>query len=656
MNRSQAFIHLLVCGTIFAYSSVAYAENFDLTDLSIEQLMESKVSTVTRTDQKFSDTASAVYVITQNDIQRSGVTNIPDVLRMAPGVQVAKISSSEWAITARGFNGRFANKLLVLLDGRTVYSPTFAGVRWENLDLILNDIERIEVIRGSGASVWGHNAVNGVINIITKHTEDTQQGLVSVTAGNEEHVIVGLSYGDQLDTNTHYRVFGKFLRRDESIDLQENNANDDRTQGRGGFRVDWNSLTGDQVMIEGDGYITSKFNEGFLLPADNQFNSASRQNLEQQTGASVLARWDHDFSVASRTHTQFYYEYFNEDDSAFGREKRNTFDLDFQHNVALSKENYFNWGLGYRFVASSLSDGDFVTVDPKHQDLHWISAFLQDKIIFFDDTVHITFGTKIQYYTLSGWDYQPSVRLMWKPHSEHRVWAAFSRATRSPSRGETALSLNPLPLPGSLPLRVEFQANPEFDEEQVYSYELGYRGWLGNQFSFDLAIFYNEYEDLFAGTFNQFTASIENSGNAKTWGIETAVDWRPINSLRFQVSYGYLRVNVRLPQQERPRNEPENQFSFRSSYDISPTVAFDLWVRYVDSIQTLSAFSGIKRDVDSYVGLDLRLAWKPFHNLEFSIIGQNLNNRSHIEYVEEIFGYPRQVERSVYGKIQWAFD
>lgn len=664
MNRRQAFIGFLVWGGIFAYSSLAYAEDFDPTTLSIEQLMNSKVSTVTRTEQKFSDAAAAVYVITQDDIQRSGATNIPGILRMVPGVQVAQISANEWAITARGFNGRFANKLLVLLDGRTVYSPTFAGVRWENLDLILDDIEQIEVIRGPGASVWGHNAVNGVINIISKHSEETQQGLVSVTAGNEELPIVELRYGEQLGNNAHYRLFGKFLRRNESLDLRGNDANDDWIQGRGGFRIDWNSQEGDRLMFEGDGY-ASDFNERFLLPADDQFSTPKRQNSEQSSGASILGRWEHDFSVASRIQTQFFYEYFNENDPEFGDEQNNTFDLDFQHDIAFLENNYFNWGLGYRFVTTSLSDSNFVSANPADKDLHLISAFIQDKAIFFDDTVHLTFGTKIQYYTLSGWDYQPSIRLLWKLHPNHHIWASFSRATRSPSRAETALRLKPLALPGSSSTFV-FQGNPKFDEEHVYSYELGYRGWLGNHLSFDLALFYNKYEDLFTGSVPQFDptngqilASIENSATAKTWGIETALEWRPIDDLRLQISYSLLRINFRqnsnLPPQERPQNEPENQFSFRGAYDVTSTVAFDVWVRYVDSIQALTTFSSPEREVDSYVSLDLRLAWKPIHNLELSVIGQNLNNRSHLEYVEEIFGYPREVERSVYGKIKWFF-
>jgi iron complex outermembrane receptor protein len=349
--------------------------------------------------------------------------------------------------------------------------------------------------------------------------------------------------------------------------------------------MDWNSQTGDRLLLEGDGYI-SDFNESFLLPADDQFKMATRRNSEQNSGASVLARWEHDISVASKTQSQFYYEYFNEGDSEFGNEIRHTFDFDFQHDIALQKNNAFNWGLAYRFVRNSVSDSIFVTTDPTNLNLHLVSAFIQDKAIFFNDTIHLTFGTKVQYYTLSGWDYQPSIRLLWKIHSQHRLWASFSRATRSPSRGETALNLKPLPLSNSSPLKFTFQANPNFDEEQVYSYELGYRGWLNNRLSIDLAFFYNEYKDLFTGSVENLdlandlmTLSSKNGATAKTWGIETAIDWRPIDPLRIQLSYSYLQVNHHQNntaiEVERPQNEPKNQFSFRSSYDVSPTITFD---------------------------------------------------------------------------------
>ena len=663
MNRVLEFIYCFSGCYFLAFCSSVHAEDFDPTNLSIEQLMESEVTTVSRTDQKFADTAAAVYVITQEDIQRSGVTNIPDVLRMAPGVQVARIGAGRWAITARGFNGRFANKLLVLVDGRTVYSPTFAGVRWENLDLVLADIERIEVIRGPGASVWGQNAVNGVINILTKHSEDTQQGLVSVVAGNEERAIVELRYGDQLGDDAHYRVFGKFLQRDSFVDLQGRDANDEWTSGHGGFRVDWNPNNGDRLLFEGDGYVGDT-NTGFLLPTDDQ-SGTPRSDPEQTYGANILARWEHDFSVASTIQTQFYYEYFDLQNNEFGSEDKHTLDFDFQHNLAISKDNYFNWGLGYRFVADSFFDAQYSTVDPTHQDLHLVSAFIQDKALFFDGKLQLTLGTKVQYYTLSDWNFEPAVRLLWKLHPEHRLWAAFSRATRSPSRGETAYNLEPIDLPRQFLDSFVLQANPDLSSEQVFSYELGYRGWLSNRFSLDMTFFYNNYDDLIYLTPNvvniftgQVTSSFENNASAQTWGFEAATEWRPFDPLRLQLSYSYLQLNSSQQgtfQQERSQNDPKNQVSFRGSYDITPTIAFDTWVRYVDSLLIQNVFLGTESTVDSYIGLDLRLAWKPIPSLELSVVGQNLNNSTHLEYIDAAFAYPKQLERSFYGEVQWYF-
>ena len=365
---------------------------------------------------------------------------------------------------------------------------------------------------------------------------------------------------------------------------------------------------------------------------------------------------------------QFYYEYFNQQDQQFGDEKRNTLDFDFQHDIALTEDNYFNWGLGYRYVASSLFDSTYVTADPTHQNLHLVSAFVQDKAAFFDNTVLLTLGAKVQYYTLSGWDYQPTVRLLWKFHPEHRVWAAFSRATRSPSRGETALSLKPQQVPerfSPFPISFDFAGNPALEQEHVLSYELGYRGWVGNRLSFDLAIFYNDYDNLVTG-YNvppdvsnpQISFTFENGASAQTWGFEMATDWHLLDSLRLQLSYSFLQVNYHnfnFSDEPKPNNDPENQVSFRGSYDITPTITFDTWVRYVDSISSINALFSPQYTIDSYVGLDLRLAWKPIHNLELSIVGQNINNSTHLEYVEEIFAYPRQVERSIYGKIKWHF-
>ena len=435
--RWRNFVPLAVLITLLRLPYVfAQAESeSDLTELSIEDLMEQKVTSVSKTEQAFSDTAAAVFVVTQDDLRRSGVTNIPEALRMVPGVQVARIDSNKWAITARGFNGRSANKLLVLIDGRSIYTPTFSGVYWETQDLVLEDIERIEVIRGPGASVWGANAVNGIINIITKHAEDTQGGLVSLTAGDEERVIAGVRYGGRLGEQGYYRIYGKHFERDGLVDESGRDAGDDWDLTRGGFRVDWAPSASDTVMAQGDVY-DGDIDQNFTVPSISSPTGGQRV-LESgdASGGSLLARWEHLQSLASRVSVQFYYERFRRNDT-FQNERRDTFDFDFQHELALTMRQEFIWGLGYRLSSDHITDAELVSVSPEERDLNLFSAFLQDRISLFDDHLELTLGTKLEYHTFSGWEYQPNVRTIWKPHRNHRLWASFSRATRTPSRGE----------------------------------------------------------------------------------------------------------------------------------------------------------------------------------------------------------------------------
>lgn len=657
--------------TIFSYflgfslfSNITFAVDTDFTQLSIEQLMDTTISSVSGTAQKFSDTAASIFVITQEDIKRSGVTNIPDALRMVPGIHVARIGVGKWAVTARGNNGRLANKLLVLIDGRSVYTVYFGGTRWENLDMVLNDIERIEIIRGPGASIWGHNAVNGVINIITKHSQDTQQGLLTVTAGNEERNISEIRYGNQLNEETHYRVYGKFIYRDQSINQQEITAPDTWKQGTGGLRLDWNSGQGDRVMLKADGY-HGVINDVMQLPTATPFDPPFVNN-EPNSGASFQARWEHDFSVASKTRTQIYYEYFDAVDEQFGDEITHTFDIDFQHEIALSDNNLFNWGLGYRIAMDSFYQGKVAHSLPVHKNLHLVSGFLQDKISLFNDRLQLTLGTKIQYFTFSGWNYQPSARLLWKAANEHHLWTSFSRAIRSPTRGETSLSLTPIPLSTHSSETIQLKANPSLQPDTVYNYELGYRTWFANRFSFDLVAFYNHYDHVVNGYFRpseiveqQTIVSFVNGATAQTWGFETVADWRPFDNLRLLATYSFLQFSVRdhinSPSRNRARENPKNKFSFHLSYDISKNVNMDAMVRYVDHFFVRDIILGSIREIDSYVGLDLRVSWKPLKNLQLSLVGQNINDDAHMEYIDEAFGYPRQVERSFFGQIQLQF-
>jgi iron complex outermembrane receptor protein len=371
------------------------AAEADLTDLSIEELMSRKVVTASRSEQNLSDTAAAVFVINQDDIRRSGVNTIPEVLRMAPGLQVARIDSNKWSVTARGFNGRFANKLLVLIDGRSVYTPRFSGVFWEVEDLPLEDIDRIEIIRGPGASVWGANAVNGIISIITKHAADTKGTLISLTAGNN-YQGGAVRYGTQFAEDGHIRAFVKYFRQDGLVDLTGHDAEDDWDIGRGGFRMDWRPQPNHSITSEGgiyNGTIDQNFNVPSLSTAAGQRRILASDGV---SGAHFLTKWEYMPSFKSRFSTQFYWSHLKQN---VGKARRDTFDLDFHHELALAKDHEFSWGLGYRISLDKIKDTLLVTYSPRRKHLHLISAFLHDSISFFGGRMKLTVGSKFEYHT-----------------------------------------------------------------------------------------------------------------------------------------------------------------------------------------------------------------------------------------------------------------
>lgn len=659
----------LIAITIWACSSTQVVAEADLTDLSIEQLMSRKVITASKTEQTFSDTAAAVFVIHQNDLRRSGATNVPEALRMVPGLQVARVDANKWAISARGFNGRFANKLLVLIDGRTVYTPTFSGVYWEIQDVLLEDVDRIEVIRGPGASVWGANAVNGIINVITKNASETNGKLVSLTAGNE-YQSAALRYGNQFDEQGYYRVYGKYFRHDGFVDRNGDNAGDNWDMARGGLRLDWTASPANTLMIQGDVY-NGDIDQNFIVPSLASVSGGERLlETADADGGSLLARWDYTHSLASRTSTQFYYEHFRRNDT-FQNETLNTVDLDFQHELALAKNHEFTWGLGYRLHIEKFRDAEIVSVSPAKRNLHLASAFLQDQINLFDDLVTLTIGSKFEYHTFSGFEYQPSVRLMWNASRNQRLWAAFSKATRTPSRGEREAEFNVAAIP-QFQSKVVLQGNSDFKSEQVLSYELGYRTWLGDVFSFDIVAFYNDYDDLI---FTEIAAITEpgkiplriiNGEKAQTWGIELAADWRPVDWMRLQLAYTYLRIDY---EQINPQNSatgtgfptgdkrsPEHQASLRGSFDLAYNTELDIWLRYVDGIPNIQVFNAAQLpSVKSYVALDIRLGWQIHNNVELALIGRNLNDAKRLEYLNELHTFPTQVERSFYAQLKWKF-
>lgn len=644
----------------------AYRLPVDLTELSIEALANVEVSLASRKPQKLSGSAAAIFVITQDDIRRSGVTSIPEALRMVPGLEVARINSNEWAITSRGFNGIFANKLLVLMDGRSVYSPLFSGVYWGQQDTMIEDIERIEVVRGPGATMWGANAVNGVINIITKNSQQTMGGLTTAGGGSEER-FGSFRYGSRAG-DVFYRVYGKYHNQGPFVTESGDNAHDSWEASRFGFRIDSPFSEANQLTFQGDFGHNHFENEeyGVLLtpPYTRSLKGGSTDTV------NLLGRWHHTYSSSSDLSLQIYYDY-RHDRVPTNREIRNTCDFDLQHTFAIGGRNDVVWGLGYRRTEGDFK-GDFSYIfEPSTRRDDLFSGFLQDDILLIPERLHLILGSKLEHNDYTGFEIQPSIRSIWTPDPRHTVWGSVSRAVRTPAWGEinghaVASVAPPSAESGFLPVAITFSGDRDFISEKLIAYELGYRTYPTDRLSLDIAAFYNIYSDLRSARLGEAYLSMtpvphmvipmtgENRMRGKTYGAEVALDWKPLPWWRLQGSYTYLHVNLHVESGsimavETPDGgSPQHQFSLRSNLDISETLEFDSWFRYAGRIRSLN--------VPSYLTLDLHLGWKPIPILEVSVVGQNLLHKRHKEFgATDLQSGGIEIPRAFYTKLTWRF-
>jgi iron complex outermembrane recepter protein len=653
---------LLVCNSVWPAQEVkpAMANPKQLAEMPLEQLMDLEVTSVTRSPRKISVSPTAIYVITQEDIRRSGATTIAEALRMAPGINVARIDASKWAISARGFNDFFANKLLVLQDGRSIYTPLFSGVFWDVQDTLMEDIERIEVIRGPGATLWGANAVNGVINIITKNAADTQGGLLTGGSGNEERGFGSTRYGGKLGEHAFYRAYVKYFSRDAFVDAQGAEAHDDWDILRGGFRTDWKISATDSLTWQGD-YYTGNVGQRFpVFPPPTFFRIV--QGHGSVSGGNLLGSWKHVFSETSDMVLQVYHDRTEREDRIH-HETRDTEDIDFQHRFAVGERQEVTWGLGYRYSADRLSDGKdetgAVVFWPNHRGDQLFSGFLQDEVILVPDLLQLTLGSKIELNDYTGWEMQPSARLLWTPDEKHTVWAAASRAVRSPARFEHTVRSWFVPPPAQL------VANDDFESENLLAYELGYRLQPMTRLSLDFAAFYNVYDDL--RLIVPFTSVAspppfppltlyrpENGASGETYGAEFAGTYHITDNWKLSAGYTYLHMNLRrdgnqkgLSPEGAEGDSPRHQFNVRSYLDLPHDLQFDTALYYVDALPN--------RNVSSYVRLDLRLGWRPSRHLDLSIGAQNLLDDRHPEFGPGFLISPTEIERSVYAKATWTF-
>ena len=616
----------IVCTSGLSHAAAATSE---LTELSLEDLMNIEVTSVSKKPERLSDAAAAVYVITREDIRRSGYTSIPEILRLAPNLQVARVDSSQYAITARGFNSTTANKLLVLIDGRSVYTPLFSGVFWDVQDTMIEDIERIEVISGPGGTLWGSNAVNGVINIITRHSQDTTGALVSLGEGTEERG-AGVRYGAKLGEDATFRVYGKGFNRDNTVQGNGTGVQDAWKKGQVGFRTDWGRGS-DALTLQGDGYTGTIAQMG-----DNKSIS----------GANLLARWNRTLQDGSALQVLGYFDRTRRVYPGTFGELLDTYDIEAQHRFQLGARNEIVWGGGYRLMHDAVTNSTVLAFLPNVRVLRLANGFLQDSIAL-RERLNMTLGVKLESNSYTGLEVQPNARLAWKFRDDALLWSAISRVVRTPSRLDRELFA-----PGSPPFFL-LDGGPNFTSEKLIAYEIGYRAQPVPQASLSISTFYNVYDDL---------RSIEpgpggvpviaNKMEGYTYGVETWVNYRVLDWWRLSAGYNYLKEKLGFKADSQDitgtqaaGNDPAHQFSARSAMNLPHNLEWDTALRVIGALPS--------PNVPSYVTLDTRLGWTVSKGVELSLIGFNLLDHDHPEFGAA----PTRSElaRAFYARIVWMY-
>ena len=626
---SSCVLALVVTLTCAADPVHAVEAPRDLAELSLEELMNIEVTSVSKKTERLSDAAAALFVITQEDIRRSGYTSIPEILRLAPNLQVARVDSSQYAITARGFNSTTANKLLVLIDGRSVYTPLFSGVFWDVQDTLIEDIERIEVISGPGGTLWGSNAVNGVINIITRRSQDTRGGLVSLGAGTAERG-AGVRYGAKVGENATFRIYGKGFDRDNTTRGNGTDVEDAWKKGQLGFRTDW-SRGSDALTLQGDGYTGTIDQVG---------------DDKSISGANLLGRWNRTFQDGSALQVQGYFDRTRRVYPGTFGELLDTYDIEAQHRFQVGARQEITWGGGYRMMHDAVTNSVGLAFLPNVRPLTLINGFLQDSIAL-HERLKLTMGVRLESNSYTGLEVQPNVRLAWKFRDDALLWSAVSRVVRTPSRLDTDL-FSPSQAPFLL------AGGPNFKSEKLIAYEVGYRAQLTPQASFSVSTFYNVYDDLRSiepGPGGALPFTFTNKMKGYTYGVETWGSYRVFDWWRMSAGYNYLKEKLGFDADSRDSNtaaagnDPAHQFSVRSAINLPHNLDWDVGLRVIGALAS--------PDVGHYVTLDTRLGWTVMNGIELSLIGYNLLDHDHPEFGA---GTTRsEVARAFYAKLVWSY-
>ncbi len=644
----------------------------DLLNMSLEQLANVEVTSVSKKAEKASEAAAAIFVITQDDIRRSGATSIPEALRMAPGLNVAQSGSHAWAISSRGFNDQFANKLLVLMDGRSVYTPIFSGVFWDVQDTALADIERIEVIRGPGATLWGANAVNGVINIITKQAKDTQGGYASVSAGNYDRTADTVRYGTKLGDSGHVRAYAKYNERDEARSLTGAGAHDEWNKAQAGFRADMTANETHNVTVQGDVY---RGGEDYSV---NLPLSASAANTDEVVlGGNILARWTNKLSATSETTLQMYYDnaqrtnISRSNNSLLYSSNVDTFDVDMQHTWTPVSGHDVVWGGSYRLVQSEILGEPYTSFTPQSRSDNLFSAFVQDKITLAPDRLFLTLGSKFERNDYTKFEYQPSARLQWLADSNQTVWASVSRAVRTPNIANDGAQVLVTPISGGPTVFLAQTNNSSLNSEDLIAYELGYRVQPASNVSVDATVYYNDYDNLLLGALGPVTGPFVspvlgayfvqttipvNTGSAHAWGAELSTKWNPTEKVELAASYTLQKLKfeqVDTYSYSFTGKSPEHQLNVRSTVFLPHNLEWNTSAYYVSSLSARDLATGL--NTNAYTRLDTRLAWQATDAIEVSLVGQNLLDPAHKEFNGFLYQSVSAIPRSYYANVAVKF-
>ena len=613
----------------------------ELKKMSLEELMDIEVSLVSRQPEKLTEAASAIQVITHDDIRRSGATTLAEALRLASNLQVAQINSKDWAISARGLNNNLSNKLLVMVDGRTIYTPLYAGVFWDVQNVVLDNVDRIEVISGPGGTLWGANAVNGVINVVTRDAAETQGVLVAGGGGTYVRDFGAVRYGGEAGPDIHYRIFGQRIDHDETLLQDGNGADNPWAFTRGGVRMDWQTRASDKLTVHGELY-------------GAQYDQRSPQPAMEANGQSLQARWNRRFSDQSDLQAKAYLDRTWRDIPGTFQEDLKILDFDFYHRFPLGAANSLIWGGGYRLMLDDIGNSRALAFLPAEKQTNLFSGFVQDQWTFLDQRVRIAAGTKLEHNDYSGLELMPSIRAALSPTGRHTLWGAVSRAVRSPSRIDVEAYAPAPPVSDTI---LHLGGGPDFTSEKLIAYELGYRMQPVERLSLSLAAFLNRYDELRILERHQPDTNvylITNGMEGDVRGIEFSGNCQALSWWRLRGGITYLEEDmhvmpghVAIAQSSSQGNDPGYQFSFQSFMNLPRSFELNAAARYVDVLPSPG--------VPSYLAVDIGVAWQ-YKTVEMSVYGCNLGVESHPEFgalSANPRSYRHEMPRSFTGRVAW---